>query len=215
MLKQTVFLVLSRVFISSLRYIQIQAECSCLEVHGFRKLTHGYVYTYSSLEKLSLLSHRYLYKHTHPQTPSFSRKELKTLLLIPEAYPCKLVLAGPLHLHKASFLYPPTSRSACLHPIKQVRDSLVQKGTQQTRLVSSACKETPLLKQYSFTGLKYSKWQWRKPVIQTSEPRFCRMVREALLSLIGRWSSREFHSFGNDFVRKHMHHLTFLCVILT
>lgn len=68
----------------------------------------------------------------------FSRKQLKTLLLIPEAYPCILVLAGPLHLHKASFLCPPTSRSACLSPTKQIMDTPSQKGTHQMRLLSLA-----------------------------------------------------------------------------
>lgn len=68
----------------------------------------------------------------------FSRKQHKTLPLIPEAYPCTLVLAGPLHLHKASFLCPPTSRSACLNPTKQVMDTPSHKGTHQMRLLSLA-----------------------------------------------------------------------------
>lgn len=45
--------------------------------------THTWVWTHThpSLEKLSLLSHRYLCKCPHPQTPIFSRRELKKLTL--------------------------------------------------------------------------------------------------------------------------------------
>lgn len=62
--------------------------------------------------------------HIHYSLSPLSKEELEALLLAPEAYPYTLALAGPLHLHKASFLCLPTSRSACLYPMKQVRGTV-------------------------------------------------------------------------------------------
>lgn len=99
----------------------------------------------------------------------FSRKALRALLVIPEAYPCTLVLAGLLHLHKASFLCLPTSRSACLYPMKQVTD---------TRLAGNNTNETAEQKHTCFLHLSFA-FNWWK---QTSKAGFYRKTQEATQS---------------------------------
>lgn len=132
--------------------------------------THIWVRTYVPLGTTAWLTLAMCMYIPSPQC-LFSRKALRALLLIPEAYPCTLVLAGPLHLHKASFLCLPTSRSACLYPMKQVTDTVGWQGTVQMRLL----KKNELL---SSTFPLPSTGENR----QTSKTGFYRKTREAIQS---------------------------------